>query len=89
MAFFIYGGVSAIKEKIDVIPDADMDNELKLEQSEITDSYLERCLDKGIDVLGRSNVNFEFIGKQDIGLPDVDRIISRFPQFYKQGRANL
>lgn len=75
--FSYLGGIDRIKLKLNSIVEGEPN--LALE------SYIEDCLERGVDLYGRKGKVFEydFIAKDEIGIKNIDGFINKYPQMYK------
>lgn len=84
--FSYLGGMEAIKEKLSALSDPSPELEKRIVEAGNNEAYIQKCLDEGIDILGRKGSQFEynFINKQMIGLGDIDSISRKYPQFFRE-----
>ena len=83
--FSYLGGVARIKEKLASIIDSSPEMVKIMKRGRSDDEYVEDCLRNGKDLYGREGEEFryEFIAKEYIGLPYIDKIIGKYPYLYR------
>ena len=69
-------------------PDPDLEKKIRAAGS--SDGYIRKCLDEGVDILGRKGKEYEFhfIDKSLIGIKDIAKYEKKYPLFlsgYKMG----
>lgn len=84
--FSYLGGFEAVKAKLAALSDPDPELEKRIKEVESNDDYINKCLEKGIDILGRKGKQFEyvFIDAKKIELPNIENIIKKYPMFYRK-----
>lgn len=82
--FSYLGGIESVKNKLMSIID---NNPVIIEKMAVfssQDKYLTHCIKNGIDIYGRKgkNYTYDFININDIGLPDVQEILMKYPHLF-------
>ena len=82
--FSYLGGLDSIKKKLNTILDDRPDIIDKMQRYSSQDEYILECLRTGKDLYGRNDKanSFRFIEIKDIGLPDVEKYMKTYPQFF-------
>lgn len=88
--FSYLGGLTAVKAKLAALSDPDPELEKKIRAAGSSDGYIRKCLDEGVDILGRKGKEYEFhfIDKSLIGIKDIAKYEKKYPLFlsgYKMG----
>ncbi len=85
--FSYLGGIEAVKAKLAALSDPDPEIEKRITQAGSSDEYIKKCLDEGVDVLGRKGREFEFgfIPLEEIGLTNIEVIKNKYPHFFRDG----
>ena len=80
--FSYLGGVESIKLKLDSIVEGGM---ISVPDSISQDEYICGCLNKGVDLFGRTGAEFEyeFIQDEKIGLENVKKIRDAYPNLFR------
>lgn len=71
-----FGGLEKVRLKTDSI----------VEGTPVTDEDILRRMEQGLDPYGREGEYFDadFLDKDDISIPNVDKLIEKYPQFYHE-----
>ena len=82
--FSYLGGKEAVKRKLASVVDDRPAINAMMDRCQTDDEYLERCLNEGIDLYGKigDDYKFEFIDMKDIGIPNIDEFIKKYPYLY-------
>lgn len=80
--FSYLGGVDTIIKKLNSIADPQKNTFDKINVIKKDRNYLEKCLEKGIDLFGRDNYKFTYIPDESIGIPNVEIIKQKYPHFF-------
>lgn len=83
--FSYLGGKEAVKRKLaSVVDDRPAINAI-MDRCQNDDAYLEKCLNMGIDLYGKmgDDYKFEFIDMKDIGVPNIEEFIKKYPHLYR------
>ena len=73
-----------MKAKLAALSDPNPEIERHINRAKNDDEYIIKCLENGIDVLGRKGhqFEFEFINPYKLTIPNLDELMKRFPQFF-------
>lgn len=82
--FSYLGGLESVKAKLAALSDPNPEIERHINRAKNDDEYIIKCLENGIDVLGRKGhqFEFEFINPYKLTIPNLDELMKRFPQFF-------
>ena len=80
--FSYVGGINKVKSKLKSIIDSNKEIIEKMKRYSDEEEFILECMANGKDIYGRKDIKFQFVRPDEIGIENIDEIVSGYPELF-------